>query len=93
MFLIFFWLAQIVVIELYPVSTNRISIELRLTMSLFEKQLVGGGGISFFAKDTAETKKLNSELKERRVTKAEEQRREKIQAMEGIKTKRDQWVF
>jgi ATP-binding cassette subfamily G (WHITE) protein 2 (SNQ2) len=54
---------------------------------------VGAGGVSFFAKDTAETKKLNSELEERKAAKAEEQRREKIQAMEGIKAKRDQCVF
>lgn len=73
-FLIFFWVTQTVVIELYP-------------------QFVGVGGFSFFAKDTAETKKLNSELKERKATKAEEQRREKIQAMEGIKTKRDYNAF
>ena len=92
-FLILFWFTQTVVIELYPVSTNQITIEVRLTVSLFEKQFVGGGGVSFFARDTAETKKLNSELKERRATKAEEQRREKIQAMEGIKMKRDQCVF
>jgi len=62
-------------------------------MSLFGKQFVGGGGVSFFARDTAETKKLNSELEERKAANAEEQRREKIQAMEGIKTKRDQCVF
>ena len=72
-------------------STNCwITIEVRLTVLLFEKQFVGGGGIGFFARDTAETEKLNSELKGRRATKAEEQRREKIQAMEGIKMKRDE---
>jgi ATP-binding cassette subfamily G (WHITE) protein 2 (SNQ2) len=92
-FLIFFWFTQTVVIELYPVSTNWINIEVRLTVSFFGKQFVGAGGVSFFAKDTAETKKLNSELEERKVAKAEEQRREKIQAMEGIKTKRDQYVL
>jgi ATP-binding cassette subfamily G (WHITE) protein 2 (SNQ2) len=92
-FLIFFWFTQTVVIELYPVSTNELNIEERLTVSFFGKQFVGAGGVSFFAKDTAETKKLNSELEERKVAKAEEQRREKIQAMEGIKTKRDQYVF
>ena len=92
-FLIFFWFTQTVVIELYPVSTSWTNIEMRLTVSFFGKQLVGAGGISFFAKDTAETKKLNSELEERKAAKAEEQHREKIQAMEGIKTKRDQCVF
>jgi ABC-type multidrug transport system ATPase subunit len=56
-------------------------------------QFVGAGGVSFFAKDTAETKKLNSELEERKAAKAEEQRREKIQAMEGIKAKRDHNAF
>jgi len=60
---------------------------------LFGKQFAGGGGVSFFAKDTAETKKLNLELSERKANNAEEQRREKIQAMEGIKMKRDRCVF
>ncbi|KAH9031530.1 ABC-2 type transporter-domain-containing protein [Lactarius pseudohatsudake] len=73
-FLIFYWFAQVVVIEWYP-------------------QLVEGGGVSFFARDTAETKKLNSELEERKVANAEEQRREKIQAMDGIKNKRDHNSF
>lgn len=54
---------------------------------------MGAGGVSFFSKNTAETKKLNAELEERKAAKAEEQHREKIQAMEGVKTKRDQCVF
>jgi len=58
-------------------------------MSLFGKQFVEGDGVGFFARDTAETKKLNSELKERKAKKVEEQCREKIQAMEGIKMKTD----
>ncbi|KAH9027669.1 ABC-2 type transporter-domain-containing protein [Lactarius hengduanensis] len=73
-FLIFYWFAQVVVIEWYP-------------------QLVEGGGVSFFARDTAETKKLNSQLEERKVANAEEQRREKIQAMDGIKNKGDRNSF
>jgi hypothetical protein len=38
-FLIFFWFTQTVVIELYPVSTNWITIEVRLTVSLFSNWL------------------------------------------------------
>lgn len=91
--LMFFWFAQTLIIELYPVSTRWINIEVRLTVSFFGKQLVGAGGVSFFSKNTAETKKLNAELEERKAAKAEEQHREKIQAMEGVKTKRDQCVF
>ncbi|KAI9446228.1 ABC-2 type transporter-domain-containing protein [Lactarius indigo] len=56
-------------------------------------QFIGGVGVSFFARDTAETKKLNSELEERKAANAEGQRREKIQAMDGIKKKRDQNSF
>ncbi|KAH9981076.1 ABC-2 type transporter-domain-containing protein [Lactifluus volemus] len=52
-------------------------------------QLVWSGGISFFAKETSETKKLNEELKARKEQKAEEERLEKIRAMDGIKRKKD----
>jgi len=55
-------------------------------------KFVGGGGVGFFAKDTTETKKLNAELKTRKVRKAEDERQEKIRAMEGIKIKRDLYV-
>jgi ATP-binding cassette, subfamily G (WHITE), member 2, SNQ2 len=56
------------------------------------QQFVGGGGIGFFAKDTPETKKLNAELKTRKIQKAEDEKQEKIRAMEGIKTKRNSYV-
>jgi hypothetical protein len=56
------------------------------------QKFVGGGGIGFFAKETTETKKLNAELKTRKIQKAEDERQEKIRAMEGIKTERDPYV-
>ncbi|KAI0006223.1 ABC-2 type transporter-domain-containing protein [Russula compacta] len=56
-------------------------------------QFVDGGGVSFFAKDTPETRKLNEELRARKDENAEEERREKIRAMEGIKKKRDPNAF
>jgi hypothetical protein len=59
---------------------------------LCEQKYVGGGGVGFFAKDTTETKKLNAELKTRRIRKAEDEKQEKIRAMEGIKRKRDLYV-
>ncbi|TFY82670.1 hypothetical protein EWM64_g1346 [Hericium alpestre] len=49
----------------------------------------GGMAISFFAKESAETKKLNAELNERRIKKSERERIEKAQAMEGTRSKRD----
>jgi hypothetical protein len=52
----------------------------------------GGGGVSFFAKDTPETKRLNTQLKAHKAQKAEEERMEKIRAMEGVKKKRDPYV-
>ena len=58
-----------------------------------EQQFVGGGGVSFFAKDTPETKKLNTDLKARKAQKAEEERQEKIRAMEGVKKKREPYVL
>ncbi|KAI0273384.1 pleiotropic drug resistance ABC transporter [Gloeopeniophorella convolvens] len=72
--LIFFWVTQTVVIELYP-------------------QFIGGGGVSLFAKNSSETKRLNEELKERKIQKAEEEKAEKIRAMDGIKSKRDPDAF
>jgi hypothetical protein len=63
-----------------------------LIVSPSGQQFVGGGGFGFFAKDTPETKELNTELKARKVRKAEEEKLEKIRAMEGIKTKRDPYV-
>ncbi|KAI9458491.1 ABC-2 type transporter-domain-containing protein [Russula earlei] len=56
-------------------------------------QFVGGGGVVFFTKDTSETKRLNAELKESKARKAEEERQEKIRAMDGIKIKRDSNPF
>ncbi|THH06687.1 hypothetical protein EW146_g9533 [Bondarzewia mesenterica] len=73
-FLIFFWIFQTIVIEIYP-------------------QFAGGGAVNFFAKETAETKQLNAELKERRIKKAALERAEKAQAMEDTKAVRDPNAF
>jgi len=43
-------------------------------------------------KDTPETKRLNEELKARKAQKAEEERQEKIRAMEGMRVKREPYV-
>jgi hypothetical protein len=56
------------------------------------QKYVGGGGVGFFAKNTPETKKLNEVLKTRKIQKAEDEKQEKIRAMEGIKTKRNSYV-
>jgi ATP-binding cassette subfamily G (WHITE) protein 2 (SNQ2) len=56
-------------------------------------QLVGGGGAIFYTKDTPETKKLNADLKVRKVQKAEEERQEKIRVLDGVKTKRESYVL
>jgi ATP-binding cassette, subfamily G (WHITE), member 2, SNQ2 len=91
-FFIFFWITQTVVIEIFPVSIVNVTIELLLIMSLPGQQLVWSGGVSFFVKDTSTTKKLNEELKTRKAQKAEEERLEKIRAMDGIKKKREPYV-
>jgi hypothetical protein len=61
-------------------------------LNLRGQKYVGGSGNGVFAKDTPETKKLNAELKTRKIQKAEDEKREKIRAMEGIKGKRDSYV-
>lgn len=63
-----------------------------LIISPSGQKFVGGNGNGVFAKDTPETKKLNAELKARKIQKAEDEKREKIRAMEGIKRKRDSYV-
>ena len=88
----FFSLTQTFVIEIFPVSTARITVWMLLIASPSGQQLVGGGGIGFFAKDTPETKKLNEKLKAHKLQKAEDEKQEKIRAMEGIKRKRDSYV-
>jgi ATP-binding cassette subfamily G (WHITE) protein 2 (SNQ2) len=90
-FLILFSLTQTYVIELVPVSISVLFSECR-SYYLYEQKFVGGGGINFFAKESAETKKLNAELKTRKIRKAEDERQEKLRAMEGIKRKRDLYV-
>jgi ATP-binding cassette subfamily G (WHITE) protein 2 (SNQ2) len=90
-FVVLFALTQTFVIELVPVSILVLFSECR-SYYLCEQKFVGGGGVGFFAKDTTETKKLNVELKTRKVRKAEDERREKLRAMEGMKIKRDRYV-
>jgi ATP-binding cassette, subfamily G (WHITE), member 2, SNQ2 len=90
-FLILFSLTQTYVIELVPVSISVLLSEGCLYY-LCEQKFFGGGGVGFFAKDTTETKKLNAELKTRKIQKAEDERQEKNRAMEGIKIKRDLYV-
>lgn len=92
-FLILFSLTQTFVIELVPVSASVVFSECRSYYDyLCEQKYIGGGGVDFFAKDTTETKKLNAELKTRKIRKAEGEKQEKIRAMEGIKKKRDLYV-
>jgi hypothetical protein len=92
-FLILFSLTQTFVIELVPVSVSVLFSECRSYYHyVCEQKYIGGGGVSFFAKDTTETKKLNTELKTRKIRKAEGERQEKFRAMEGIKKKRDLYV-
>jgi ATP-binding cassette, subfamily G (WHITE), member 2, SNQ2 len=92
-FLILFALTQTFVIELVPVSISVLFSECRSYYHYpREQKYIGGGGVSFFAKDTTETKKLNVELKTRKTRKAEDEKQEKIRAMEGIKKKRDLYV-
>jgi len=90
-FLILFSLTQTFVIELVPVSISVLFSKCR-SYHLCEQKLVGGGGVGFFAKDSTETKKLNAELKTRKIRKAEDERQEKLRAMEGMKRKRDLYV-
>jgi len=90
-FLILFSLTQTFVIELVPVSISVLFSECH-SYYLCEQKFVGGGGAGIFAKNTAETKKLNAELKSRKIRKAEDERQEKIRAMEGMKKKRDLYV-
>ena len=90
-FFVLFSLMQTFVIELVPVSIS-VSLSECHSYYLYEQKFGRGGGVGFFAKDTTETKKLNAELKTRKVRKAEDERQEKIRAMEGIKTKRDLYV-
>ncbi|KAI0064587.1 hypothetical protein BV25DRAFT_1869256 [Artomyces pyxidatus] len=52
-------------------------------------QYAGGGGVSFFAKETKETQKLNEELRRRKTEKAAAEKLEKQRAMEGAKVERD----
>ena len=91
-FLVLFSFTQTFVIELFPVSMISILLLECRSHYLCEQKFVGGGGIGFFAKETTETKKLNAELKTRKIRKAEDERQEKIRAMEGIKKKRDLYV-
>jgi len=90
-FVVLFAFTQTYVIELVPVSISVFFLECG-SYYLCEQKFVGGGGVGFFAKETTETKKLNAELKTRKVRKAEDERQEKIRAMDGIKTKRDLYV-
>ena len=90
-FVILFSLTQTYVIELVPVSISVLFSECR-SYYLCEQKYAGGGGVGFFAKDTTETKKLNAELKTRKIQKAGAEKQEKIRAMEGIKKKRDLYV-
>ncbi len=90
-FLILFSLTQTFIIELVPVSISVLFSECRSYCHCKQKY-VGGGGVGFFAKDTTETKKLNAELKARKIRKAEDEKQEKIRAMEGIKRKRNLYV-
>jgi hypothetical protein len=90
-FLILFSLTQAFVIELVPVRISVLFSECR-SYYVCEQKFVGGGGVGFFAKDTTETKKLNAELKTRKIRKAEDERQEKLRAMEGMKRKRDLYV-
>ena len=92
-FLIFFLFTQTVVIEIFPVSIVKVMIEFLLIVSLPGQQTILSGGITFFAKDTSTTKKLNEELKARKAQKAEEDRAEKIRAMDGMKRKTDSYVI
>ena len=85
----FFSLTQTFVIEIFPVSTARFILWILLIVSPSVQQVVGGGGIGFFARDTPETKKLNEKLKAHKLQKAEDEKQEKIRAMEGIKRKKD----
>jgi ATP-binding cassette subfamily G (WHITE) protein 2 (SNQ2) len=92
-FLILFAFSQTFVIELVPVSVSVLFSECRsYDHYLCEQKYIGGGGVGFFAKDTTETKKLNAELKTRKIRKAEDERQEKIRAMDGIKKKRNLYV-
>ncbi|KAI0321644.1 ABC-2 type transporter-domain-containing protein [Amylostereum chailletii] len=79
-FLLLFWVLQTVVIEVYPAE-------------VVLQQFIGGGGFSVFAKENAETKKLNQILRDRKRLKAESEKLEKARAMEGGKTKRDPDAF
>jgi ATP-binding cassette subfamily G (WHITE) protein 2 (SNQ2) len=90
-FVILFSFTQTFVIELIPVSISVLFSECH-SYYLCEQKVVSGAGVGFFAKETTETKKLNTELKTRKIRKSEDERQEKIRAMEGIKKRRDLYV-